>query len=69
MSFKYEPGVLMNPLPRRVSLSFMTQEWGMLNRYGVNKLNTIQPHQATFKDRFGGFRLVRDAVEESWPTK
>lgn len=63
MRLEFDPSMMM-PLPRRVGLSFMTQKWGMDNRYGVNKLNTAQPQQPAFKDRFGGFRLVRDVVGE-----
>jgi hypothetical protein len=64
MNRVFVPAHMWTPLPRRVSLSFMTNKWGMLNRYGANRLNTVQPQQPTFKDRFGGFRLVRDTGEE-----
>ena len=52
-------------LPRRVGLSFSTSLWGMINRRGINALNTVRPELRTRADSYCGFRLVKPVAE--WP--
>ena len=58
-----------HPLPHQIGLSWMTNQWGLVNRHGANALNTLRPEMRSTKTGYVGFRLVRATMEETWTEK
>ena len=59
----YTPDV--PPLPRRSGFSFISSEWGLINRHGPNMINRSQIQKREFSDRWGGIRLAYNLVTTS----
>ena len=55
-----------HPLPRRFGLAWSTSRWNVDNRHGAGALNTVHPESRGLKNVYGGFRLARSTLEESW---